>query len=100
METISLSHVPFAQLPSEARTLLHIFAMATVARYSFVRPTPQELAPRLETLWNDDRLAPTDLSDPRRMTLLFKSNSAFLLNSLTRQAPGINLADELNGGAR
>jgi len=99
MESISLLHVPFAQLPGEARTLLHIFAVAAIARYDFVCASPLELAPRVETMWNEKGLALGDISDAHRMTALFKSYSAFLLSNQTGQAIGINHADELNDGA-
>jgi hypothetical protein len=100
MKTVPQSHVPFAQLPAEARTLLYVFAVATIARYTFVCPTSRELAPRLETIWNTNGLVLANVSDPCLMTAIFKCNSAFLLNSLTWLTPEINLADELNGGAR
>jgi hypothetical protein len=99
MESILLPHVPFAQLPTEARTLLHIFAVAAIARYNLVYPNLRELAPRIETVWNEKGLALAAISDAHRMTAFFKSNSAFLLNNQTGQAIGINHAGELKDGA-
>jgi len=99
MESISLPHVPYAQLPTEARTLLHIFAVAAITRYDLSCPSPRELAPRLETVWNEKGLALADISDAHRMTDLFKSRSVFLLNNQTGQAMGINHADKPNDRA-
>jgi hypothetical protein len=64
MEIMSSPHLPFAQLPTEARTLLYIFAVAAIAHYDFICPTRPELAPWLETVWNENRLAFADLSNP------------------------------------
>ena len=76
MNNISLSHVPFAELPSQARALLFINALAAVARYDAQRPEQSELTPLLETIWNGNQLCLKDLSDPFRMTALLKSELA------------------------
>jgi hypothetical protein len=76
MNSISLSHVPFAELPVEARALIFIHALAAVARYGAQRPEQSELTPVLETIWNGNRLRLKDLSDPFRMTALLKTELA------------------------
>jgi hypothetical protein len=73
MNTISLSHIPFAELPVEARALFSIIALAAVARNGAQPPEQSELTPLLETIWNGNRLSLKDLSDPFRMTALLKS---------------------------
>ena len=72
MNTISLSHVPFAELPIEARTLLSIIAMSSLVRFEAPRPNRAEMNPMLETIWNRNRLSLKDLSDPFLMTALLK----------------------------
>ena len=74
--TSSISHVPFAELPVEARALISINAMAAVARYGAQPPKQSELTPVLETIWNGNRLRLKDLSDPFRMTALLKTELA------------------------
>ena len=76
MNNISLSHIPFAQLPVEARVLFFINALAAVARYG-VKPSEQsELTSALEAIWNRNRLCPKDLSAPFCMTDLLKTELA------------------------
>jgi hypothetical protein len=72
MNTISPSHVPFAELPSQARALFFINALATMACYGAQPPSQSELTPVLETIWDGNHLRPQDLSDPFRMTALLK----------------------------
>ena len=76
MNTHSLSHVPFAELPVEARSLFFINALAAVARYGARPPKQSELTLVLETIWNRNRLGVKDLSDPFRMTTLLKTELA------------------------
>jgi hypothetical protein len=76
MNTLSLSHIPFAELPVEARALLFINALAAGARYGAQPPEQSELAPVLETIWNGNRLRLKDLSDPFGMTALLKTELA------------------------
>jgi len=73
MNTISLPHVPFAELPVEARALFFINALAAVARYGAQPPEQSELTPVLEAIWNGNRLGLKDLSDPFRITALLKT---------------------------
>jgi hypothetical protein len=72
MITSSIPHVPYAELPSQARTLFFINALAAVARYGAQPPKQSELTPVLEIIWNGNRLGLQDLSDPFRMTALLK----------------------------
>jgi len=76
MNRIYLSHIPFAELPVEARALFFINALAAMARYGPQRPERSELAAVLETIWNGNRLSLKDLSDPFCMTALLKSKLA------------------------
>jgi hypothetical protein len=76
MNTITLPHVPFAEMPVEARALFSINALAAVARYGVRPPEQSELTPVLETIWNRNRLSLKDLSDPFRMTALLKTELA------------------------
>jgi hypothetical protein len=76
MNRISLSHIPFAELPVEARALFFINALAAMARYGAQRPERSELAAVLETIWNGNRLSLKDLSDPFSITALLKSKLA------------------------
>jgi hypothetical protein len=76
MITSFISHVPFAELPVEARALLFINALAAVARFGVQPPKRSELTPVLETIWNGNRLCLKDLSDPFRMTALLKAELA------------------------
>jgi hypothetical protein len=73
MNTISLPHIPFAELPVEARALLFINALAAVARYGAQPPEQAKLTTLLETIWNGNQLSLTDLSDPFRMTAFLET---------------------------
>ena len=72
MITSRTSHVPFAELPSEARALLFIFAQAAAARYVAQPLKRSELKPLLETTWSRNRLCLSDFADPFRMTALLE----------------------------
>jgi hypothetical protein len=76
MNTTTLPHVPFAELPVEARALFLINALAAVARYGAQPPEQSELTPVLKTIWNGNQLRLKDLSDPFRMTTLLKMELA------------------------
>jgi hypothetical protein len=76
MNTISLSHIPFDELPSQARTMFFIIAVGASARFGAPRPNQSEMNPVLETIWNGNRLSLTALSDPFRMTALLKMELA------------------------
>ena len=62
------NHQPFAELPIEARALFFIYASAALAVYQSYPPTPRELMPQLETIWDESRFTEGDLSNPYRMT--------------------------------
>jgi hypothetical protein len=68
-----ISHIPYAELPSEARALLFIFALGAAARYVAQPPKRSELTPILESIWNRNRLCLSDFADPFRMTALLKT---------------------------
>lgn len=65
--------ISFAELPSEARALLSIFAQAAAARYVAHPLKRSELTPILESIWNRNRLGLRDLADPSRMTALLET---------------------------
>jgi hypothetical protein len=73
MNKLSVSPVPFAELPSEARALLFIFAMGAAARYVAQPPKQSALTPLLESIWNRHRLCLSDFADPYRMTALLET---------------------------
>jgi hypothetical protein len=72
MEDSYSLHMPFAQLPVEARALFFISASAALARYRSQPPTPSELEADLEAVWNTNRLSKGDLSDPNRLVRLLE----------------------------
>jgi hypothetical protein len=74
MKNASASHVPFAQLPIEARVLFAIYASAALARYCSTPLAMFTLAAELDAVWNANRLILCDLSDPCRMTALLESH--------------------------
>jgi|GEM_PF-6395494 len=61
-------HFPFAELPSEARTLFSIYAVAALARFGAQLPEEVYLFPALEIVWNWNSLSMKDLADPTRLT--------------------------------
>ena len=73
MNTISLSHIPFDELPSQARTMFFIIAVGASARFGAPRPNQSEMNPLLETIWDGNCLRLQDLSDPFRMTALLET---------------------------
>jgi hypothetical protein len=74
MNNSHLLHTPFAELPVEARALFFIYALGASARFGVHPPTPAELAPQLETIWNEHKLCNADLADPDRITALLEEN--------------------------
>jgi hypothetical protein len=72
MTNLSSSHVPYAELPSEARVLFFILALVPAARYVTQPPKQSELNPVLETIWNGNQLRLKDLSDSFHMTAVLK----------------------------
>jgi len=80
MITSPISHVPFAELPVEARALFSINALAAAVRYGAQPLQQSELTPVLEAIWNGNRLGVKDLSNPFRMTALLEKEftSVFL----------------------
>jgi len=74
MNNSHLLHTPFAELPVEARVLFFIFASAAIARFGVYPPTPTQLAPQLEAIWNEHKLNDEDLADPGRLTVLLEKN--------------------------
>jgi hypothetical protein len=75
LSMIKLSVLPivYAELPSEARALLSIFAQAAAARYVAHPLKQSELTPLLESIWNRNRLCLSDLANPFRMTALLET---------------------------
>jgi len=67
-------HTSFAELPIEARVLFFIYASAAIARFGVYPPTPTQLAPQLEAIWNEHKLRNEDLSDPGRLTVLLEKH--------------------------
>ena len=70
------SHIPFAELPIEARVLFFLFASTAVVRFGTPPPTPADLAPQLEIVWNRHKLCDEDLRDPDRLTALLEKELA------------------------
>jgi hypothetical protein len=73
MNKSSVSPIVYAELPSEARMLLSIFAQAAAARYVAQPLKQSELTSLLETIWNRNRLCLSDLANPYRMTALLET---------------------------
>jgi hypothetical protein len=67
------SPISFAELPSEARMLLSIFAQAAAARYVAQPLKQSELTPLLETIWNRNQFCLSDVANPYRMTALLET---------------------------
>jgi hypothetical protein len=88
MQNKTSPHVPFAQLPVEARFAFFFNALAAVARYRSLPPTVEELAPELEVAWNRNQLRQSDLSDPDRMTQLLEKYFSTTASNVTRRAVG------------
>jgi hypothetical protein len=72
MNKLSVSPIVYAELPSEARALLSIFAQAAAARYVAQPLKQSKLTPLLETIWNRNRWSLSDFADPFRMTALLE----------------------------
>jgi hypothetical protein len=73
MKNLSVSPVPYAELPVEARSLLVILALAAAARYVAQPPERSELTRLLEAIWDRNRLCLNDLANPFRMTSLLET---------------------------
>jgi len=68
MSEITKHHLTYSELPAEARGMLFILAMGTLAAFGARRPDESELMPALEIVWNWNRLRLEDLSDPAHIT--------------------------------
>ena len=66
-------HVPFAELPIEARVLFAIYASAAAPRFGCTPPDLSTLLLQVEEVWNANRLTRLELCDPDRITALLKS---------------------------
>lgn len=73
MNSTSSSHVPFAQLSSEARVL---FFLLTMTIYGPERPAVQKVVADLEMIWNTEQLALDDFRNPVRMSEVFDKYAA------------------------
>jgi hypothetical protein len=73
MNKLSVSPIPYAELPVEARALLSIFAQSAAARYVAQPLKQSELTQLLEAIWNRNRLCLSDLANPFRMTTLLET---------------------------
>ena len=73
MKKLFVSPIVYAELPSEARALLSIFAQAAAARYVAQPLKRSELTPLLEAIWNRNRLGLSDLANPFHMTALLET---------------------------
>ena len=78
MNKLSVSPIVYAELPSEARTLLFILGMGAMLRYGVQPPKRSDLDPLLEIVWNRNRLGLSDFADPRRMTAMLKTELSSL----------------------
>jgi len=85
MKKASISHVPFAQLPIEARVLFSIYASAALAKYCSRPLTLATLGVELDAVWDANRLTLRDLSNPDRMTELLESQFAVWIARGTRK---------------
>lgn len=74
MNKLSVSTIVYAELPSEARTLLFILGMGATLRYGIQPPKRSELTPLLESVWNGNWLRLEDVADPFRMTNMLKAH--------------------------
>jgi hypothetical protein len=70
MEQNKNLHVPFKQLPLDAKGLLFIIAMAEMADYRSWPPTPAEIGGDLEQLWDREKLTEADFRDIHRLSAL------------------------------
>lgn len=66
------THIPYCELPSEARVLFTIFGLAAAARFAAKPPRKASLDGLLNVVWEAERLTLNDLSDPNRMTALIE----------------------------
>jgi hypothetical protein len=73
MPTSRTSHVPFAELPVEARALLFIIAQAAAPHFLAQPPERSVLTPTLEIIWDRNLLCLNDFADPFHMTALLKT---------------------------
>ena len=87
MITTSAIHLPFAELPSEARTLFFIFAVGSLAGFGASLPKPSDIHPALEIVWNWNSLCLEDLQDPSRMTKLLKGHFSSVTTATTKKGP-------------
>jgi hypothetical protein len=75
MNSTSSSHVPFAQLPPEARVLFSILLMTI---YGPERPAVQKVLADLEMIWDGEQLALDNFRKPGRMKEVFDTYAAIL----------------------
>lgn len=78
-------HIPYCELPAEARALFTIFGLAAASRFVVRPPHRAKLDAMLATVWNAERLTRNDLRDPDRLTHLIEDYLAASL--MTSQRP-------------
>ena len=78
MKKLPMLPIVYAELPSEARTLLFIIAQAAAPRSVAQPPKRPELTPVLEIIWNRNLPCLNDLADPFRMSALLKTELSSL----------------------
>lgn len=65
-------HIPYCELPAEARALFTIFGLAASARFAARPPHRAKLDAMLTMVWDAERLTLNDLRDPDRLTHLIE----------------------------
>jgi hypothetical protein len=68
MNTYSSIHVPFAQLPIEARVAFYFLSSSALEYHCYWPHTAAEIYADLERIWNAERLRVSDLQDEDRMS--------------------------------
>lgn len=67
MNNTHFIHVPFRNLPAEARFLFFLLATGAMALHRDWPPTPAEISDDLEAAWNTEKLTEADFDVPGRI---------------------------------
>jgi hypothetical protein len=79
MNNNTTSHVPFAQLPPEARFL---FSICLMTIYGPERPPAEKVRSDLEMIWNTEQLTLDDFRKPGRMSEVSHKYAAISRNDV------------------
>jgi ribonucleotide reductase beta subunit family protein with ferritin-like domain len=73
IDTVRANHLPFAELPIDAKVMFYIQSMSAMEYHCNQPQTAAEIYHDLERIWNAEKLPLEDLRDWQRLSKLLKT---------------------------